>query len=129
MSEGDATNGAAPKKAIFEAEPGHGKSLTVPAINGKHTQFTKGNTHGKGRPKGSIELPNALRQALMRVEKAKRKPFLDHVVERAYQNDQVIPHILDRVEPKPKDLETGVAITVNIVNYVTAEDAAQVARG
>ena len=106
------------------------ESVEVAVVNGSKsgtsngavaTQFKPGNTlsQGHGRPKGSVSVHTELKRALERIEKKKRKPFLDHVVERAYQNDKVIPPVLDRLIPRLGDPGASPSqIVINLVNFV-----------
>ena len=67
--------------------------------------FQKGNTISKrgGRPKGSIDWIRELQLAVRTVEKRRCKPFMEHCVERAYANDKVLPHLLDRLVKRLSD--------------------------
>ena len=85
----------------------------VPTANG---QFAKGCVpKSPGRPKGAIGWQRELELALRTVEKAKKKGLVQHAVERAYDSDKVLPHVLDRVVPKladPNNVATSVVIQI-----------------
>jgi len=67
----------------------------------------KGNPNG--RPKGardnfSLEI---FRKAIVKVEKKKKKPFFEMVVERAYTNDKILIAVLKKILPDQQ--QVGVA--------------------
>ena len=70
-----------------------------------------------GRPAGAVSWQRELELAVRKVEKAHKRPFMEHAVERAYQNDHVLPHVMDRLTPKSTSDDTQrVAPIINIIN-------------
>ena len=80
-------------------------------------QFLVGNKAavGHGRPRGNI-----IMDAVERVQRTKKRAFVDHAVEQAYKDNRLIPVILDRIEPKlvSDDERAATPVVINIVNFV-----------
>lgn len=60
--------------------------------------FQVGNPGGPGRPRGP-SLPHQLLEAVQSVEVRRRKPLLEHFVERAYTSDRVLIALLKKFIP------------------------------
>ena len=67
------------------------------AVNG--VPFQKGWKGGPGRPKGSRSFKKEFELCYRKVERKRQRRFLEHAVDQAFENDKLIPHILDRVVP------------------------------
>ena len=92
------------------------KNKEQPIDNGKKRnskgQFEKGNTFskGKGRPKGSVSIPDILRRVLGEeigtADKMTRlEAILIKVVKEAYDGDKwAVGFLADRLEGKPKQI-------------------------
>lgn len=91
---------------------GAGAVLTPPALAWKNGQ---GIPKSPGRPKGSVAWRTEFERAIRVVEKAKKKPLMQHAIERAFKNDKVLPHILDRTVPKVADPNVAQPPSVQIV--------------
>ena len=67
--------------------------------------FVKGKSgNPNGRPKKAIVTD--LENAIKKVEGKKRKSFLEHLVERAYESDQVLIAVSNKLIPNLKHVET-----------------------
>ena len=89
--------------------------LKPPALAWKNGGAPKGIV-STGRPKGSISWARELELAVRTVEKAKKRPFMVHAVQRAYDSDKVLPHVLDRLVPKSEESSAQQPAVVNIIN-------------
>lgn len=99
-------------------------AIDAPAkSNGSKTVFQPGNRAavGHGRPKGSVNWQRELELAVRKVEKSRKKTFMVHAVDRAYDSDKVLPHVLDRLTPRLGDPGAqATPITVQILNYTSS---------
>ena len=69
--------------------------------------FKKGKSgNPEGRPKGSKTKfsKSALEDAIAKVEEAKQLPFLEYVVNRAYESDRVLVVLLQKLIPDVKSI-------------------------
>ena len=71
-------------------------------------QFQPGNQIGKlgGRPKGSRSFMKEFELCYRKVERKRGRRFMEHAIDRAWENDKLIPPILDRVVPVQRTPET-----------------------
>ena len=102
-------------------ENGKSGKKPLPEVLKPHL-FQPGNQAGvgHGRPPTS-----KLWQAIQKVEKDKRQPFLEHVARQAYKDNRLIPPILDRIEPKLQSDDAQPAhIVVNVLNFTVEAPAA-----
>ena len=84
------------------------KGLEVSAPRPKHL-FVKGQSgNPAGRPKGIRNFTSELADAIHRVEKQRKKRVLVHYVDRGYEKDAVLTHLVDRLVPAlGRDAETA----------------------
>ncbi len=80
------------------------------AVRNKKGQFVKGKSgNPNGKPKGTLShYTYDLDAAIKLVEKRKRKKFLIHVVETAYEDNKVLVAVLKKIVPDRKYLEADV---------------------